>query len=244
MRALCFDLFDTLVDLSFEGLPRLRISGHERPTTAGILYELVPPDRELGLEVFAETLAAVDRENRKIQHRDGIEISTRDRFDRLLERFDWDDPELASRLADRHMELFRRQVSVPEHHAAILEDLASRYTLLVCSNFTDTASAHAVLAEAGLAQWFQHVVVSEEVGFRKPRAEIFDAMLERAGVAASEVIHIGDNLAADVSGAKARGIRAGWLTRRVDDPGHARATYRGAAPDFEIADLRDLALHL
>jgi HAD superfamily hydrolase (TIGR01549 family) len=240
LRALCFDLFDTLVDLSFDGLPRMRVAGRERPTTSGLLHDLIPPERGLSQEAFAEALAAVDQKNRATQHREGVEVSTRSRFDALLAGLGWRDSELARRLADRHMELFRQQVTVPAHHRAVLEKLAQRYPLLLCSNFTDTAAALRVLEDAGFASLFRHVVVSEEVGFRKPRPEIFDAVLARGGLAADEVLHIGDNLVADVSGAKAKGMRAVWLTRRVAEPEKVRGAYRGAPPDFVISDLRQL----
>ncbi|NNL84603.1 MAG: HAD family hydrolase [Myxococcales bacterium] len=239
-RALCFDLFDTLVDLSFDGLPRMRIAGRERPTTAGLLHDLIPAEKDVSQEAFAEALATVDRKNRAIQNREGVEVSTRSRFDALLADLGWRDPELAQQLADRHMELFRQQVTVPGHHRAVLEELAERYPLLLCSNFTDTAAALRVLEDAGFAPLFRHVVVSEEVGFRKPRPEIFDAVLARSGLAAEDVLHVGDNLVADVSGAKAKGMPAVWLTRRVAEPEKVRGAYRGVAPDFVISDLSQL----
>lgn len=240
VRALCFDLFDTLVDLSFDGLPRMRIAGRERPTTAGLLHRLIPAERGVSLEAFALALDVVDRKNRVTQHREGVEVSTGARFEMLVGDLGWRDPALAERLAERHMELFRQQVAVPAHHRSVLEGLAARYPLLLCSNFTDTGTACRVLEDAGFAPLFRHVVVSEEVGFRKPRAEIFDAVLERVDLAADEVLHVGDNLVADVSGAKAKGMPAAWLTRRVAEPEKVQASYRGPAPDFVIADLSEL----
>jgi FMN phosphatase YigB (HAD superfamily) len=48
---------------------------------------------------------------------------------------------------------------------------------------------------------------------------------------------VGDNLAADVAGAAALGIRTVWITRRVADPAAALAKHTGARPDHQIADL-------
>jgi putative hydrolase of the HAD superfamily len=78
------------------------------------------------------------------------------------------------------------------------------------------------------------------VGWRKPRREIFEALLGDLGLAPGDVLHVGDNLEADVGGAAALGMRTAWLTRRVSDPSAARERYPGPPPDFTIADLAEL----
>lgn len=244
IRALSFDLFDTLVDLDFRGMPRMKIGDREISTTAGSLYELVPDGLFEDLEAFADALHRIDRENRKIQHGSGIEVSTQQRFEKLLspirELPESSKAELAGSLGERHMALFREQVRVPEHHLEILTALAERFPLYVCSNFTDSSCAHQVLREAGFNGCFQEVVVSDAVGIRKPRPEIFEAVLRESHCAAHEFLHIGDNLEADVAGAKAKGMQTAWLTRRVGDPAGARDRYSGPAPDFEFVDLAEL----
>jgi putative hydrolase of the HAD superfamily len=65
-----------------------------------------------------------------------------------------------------------------------------------------------------LASQFDFLAVSSPVGFEKPHPRIFEWALERAGVPADTVIHVGDHLDADVRGAEAVGI-AGVLIDRV-----------------------------
>ena len=65
-------------------------------------------------------------------------------------------------------------------------------------------------------------------------------MLERLGLSAEQVLHVGDNLAADVAGAAAVGMRTAWLTRRIADPASALREYEGRAPDHVISDLAEL----
>ena len=43
IRAIVFDLFDTLVDLSMDGLPRVRVREHEFPSTLAALYDVARP---------------------------------------------------------------------------------------------------------------------------------------------------------------------------------------------------------
>ena len=57
------------------------------------------------------------------------------------------------------------------------------------------------------------VFTSEDARSYKPRKELFELALKRTGLAADEVIHIGDSMSSDVKGAGALGIRTLWLNR-------------------------------
>ena len=54
---------------------------------------------------------------------------------------------------------------------------------------------------------------SEDARSYKPRKELFELALKGSGLAADEVIHIGDSMSSDVKGAGALGIRTLWLNR-------------------------------
>ncbi len=54
------------------------------------------------------------------------------------------------------------------------------------------------------------VTISESVGVRKPRPEIFRHALEALGVEPEETVHVGDNLDADIRGASLLGMRPIW----------------------------------
>lgn len=60
--------------------------------------------------------------------------------------------------------------------------------------------------QLGLEPYIDFVVTSQEVGVDKPNPPIFLAALERAGVNASEAIHVGDQYRFDVVGARGVGI--------------------------------------
>ena len=57
-----------------------------------------------------------------------------------------------------------------------------------------------------LEPYLDFVVTPEEAGADKPKPAIFLAALERAGVSASEAVHIGDQYDLDIVGARAVGI--------------------------------------
>jgi putative hydrolase of the HAD superfamily len=66
-----------------------------------------------------------------------------------------------------------------------------------------------------IAEYFEAVVVSSEVGASKPHPRIFHAALKVVGVPAQECLHVGDEERADVVGARAAGIPAIRVERPV-----------------------------
>src|SRR5262249_48078953 len=65
--------------------------------------------------------------------------------------------------------------------------------------------------EEGILDRFGSVVVSDEVGWRKPRPVIFRQALSDLGVTAEECLFVGDRPEIDVAGAKWMGMAAAWL---------------------------------
>ncbi len=240
IRALSLDLFDTLVDLHMDRLPVVEIGGRRVPSTYGLLHGASVQWHGLEFERFAAELGAVDRGIRDTWYAEHRELPTIDRFRAFAERVGVRDPALAEALTRVHMAEIRAYATHPVHHAPLFGRLKSRVRLAVCSNFSHGETARFVLEQAGLLAHFDPVVISDEVGIRKPRAEIFEAVLERLGVEPGDVIHVGDNLAADVAGAAALGMRTAWITRRVPKPDDVLAKHEGPSPDHVVADLRDL----
>ena len=244
IRAIVFDLFDTLVDLSMESLPRTRVGGREFPSTLEGLHRAATeggmrPD--LDLEEFAAVLLDIDRAHRKTRHAENREFPTIERFEILCHRLDLHAPGLPEALTQIHMKLLRSCASLPGHHPEVLRALRRRVPLALCSNFSHSETALAILEDYGLAPHLDVVVISEDVGFRKPDASIFEIVLERLGVAPGEALHVGDNLDADVGGASGAGMQTAWLTRRVRDPLRRLEAHDGKAPQYEIGDLGELA---
>lgn len=70
-----------------------------------------------------------------------------------------------------------------------------------------------ILDEHGLTPLLDAVVISAEVGWRKPHGEIFRQGLEAVGARPAEALHCGDSVGDDVEGARAAGIRPVLLSR-------------------------------
>lgn len=111
-----------------------------------------------------------------------------------------------------------------------LERLADNYSLIALTN------GNASLEKIGIRHLFDDVVTASDIGVAKPDARIFAAACERAGLAAENVLHVGDHPELDVEGARLAGMRTAWVNR-VDAEWPARLP----APDAEVSTIHELA---
>ncbi|HEX3949399.1 MAG TPA: HAD family hydrolase [Steroidobacteraceae bacterium] len=120
--------------------------------------------------------------------------------------------------ADEAFEVFfaaRNRVKLYDEVAPSLERLSARYRLFALSN------GNADLRRCGIAHWFEGHITAISAGAAKPDARIFKCLLDQAGVAAAQVLHIGDDPQLDVIGATQAGMHAAWLNRDAKTwPGH------------------------
>lgn len=83
----------------------------------------------------------------------------------------------------------------------------------IASNF-DARLRGVVAGLPELAGRVGPLVISSEVGYRKPHPAFFQAVCRRLGVAAERILFIGDELENDVLGANGAGLRGFWLDRK------------------------------
>lgn len=77
---------------------------------------------------------------------------------------------------------------------------------------------HAKQKAFNLTHYSDIFVISEEVGCMKPSACIFDHATKLAGVAAEDIVYVGDSFNSDIQGAKRFGWQTVWLTDQENDP--------------------------
>ena len=71
--------------------------------------------------------------------------------------------------------------------------------------------------ELGIGAYLDVVVASAEAGYQKPDPRLFEIARARMGIAAHEILHVGDSLV-DVEGATAAGFSAALLVRAGEPP--------------------------
>jgi FMN phosphatase YigB (HAD superfamily) len=239
-RAVLFDLFDTLVRFDRERMPEIQINGKLVRSSAGMLHGILQTQApQIDLEACYEALAASWREAERLRALDHREVSALDRFAYFFRQLGLDEaalPEGFGRsLIDAHRGALGRAAEFPPHHGPLLRRLAERYRLAVVSNFDYTPTALDILGRAGVVELFDTIVVSDEVGWRKPRRDIFDVALARLGVPAAASLFVGDRADMDVLGAQQIGMDAAWINRDGEPlPSGV------APPTHEIRDLGEL----
>jgi putative hydrolase of the HAD superfamily len=81
----------------------------------------------------------------------------------------------------------------------------------IISNWDHTARD--ILRATELDEYFDPVVISAEVGRKKPDPEIFLIAIESAGVSAGECVYVGDNYYDDAVGSRSVGMQALVINR-------------------------------
>ena len=239
--AILFDLFDTLVRFDRERMPEVEINGKTVRSSAGLLHAILKTQApQVGLERCYEALGESWREAERLRAIDHREVAAAERFAHFFRTLGLEESALPAgfgrSLIDAHRNALGHAAEFPAHHGPLLRRLAERYKLAVVSNFDYTPTALDILERAGVVDVFQTIVVSDEIGWRKPRRDIFDAALSRLGVRASDSLFIGDRADMDVLGAQQVGMDAVWINRDGEPlPAGIKA------PAYEIRDLGELA---
>jgi putative hydrolase of the HAD superfamily len=115
-------------------------------------------------------------------------------------------------LASLHFEPY------PEVQGVLGALRARGFRIVVVSNWD--ISLNEVLKQTGLSELVDGVVVSAQRGIEKPNPLIFSAALAVAGATAANAFHVGNDLEADIHGARAARIDAVLLDRedRLEAP--------------------------
>jgi len=125
---------------------------------------------------------------------------------RTLLDFKIADEPLAKDISGKFLELLPTQKLLFPHTFEILNYLKEKkYDLhLITNGFEKTQWSK--LQNSGLDKYFTHVITSEGSNSLKPKKEIFDYAMNKAGATLSQSIMIGDNLDVDIQGAMNAGM--------------------------------------
>ena len=84
---------------------------------------------------------------------------------------------------------------------------------IITNGFTELQAIR--LERTGMAHYFEHVIISEQVGVAKPDQAIFNHALKRMGTPCkSKVLMVGDNQHSDILGGINFGIETCWLNHQ------------------------------
>ena len=206
VRAVVFDYGNTLVEF---GRDKVRLNDY---ALAGVLAKLYgPPD--------FERLAAIRDRDRMApysgdppEYRENCLPDITGALIRALYGRSPQPEELDEVLNVRY-EAFLQIVDAADEARRLLDRLRGRYRLGLVSNYPDGAAIRASLEKVKLAQYFQSVIVSGDIGYCKPHPLPFWRSAAELGVAPGEIVFVGDNWLADVQGAKRAGMQVVHLVQ-------------------------------
>ena len=250
VRAITFDFGNTLVPVRRDAMREVvRLTAERLVTRSG----------PFGVEEFV----AAWGEERDRQFREEVprflEVDLEQRLVRVLARLRglrppaaevaWDDaaarrysePEEIAAGVEVYSAAFVEVVPAPPEVRGVLDALARRHRLGILSNWPLAATVDRYVEAAGWDRWIGPIVVSQRVGTIKPQRRIFEVAREAlGGLPPEQILHVGDDWAADVVGAKEAGWRAGWLAARpADSPLPASERDERVLPDLEIPAIAD-----
>lgn len=136
------------------------------------------------------------------------------RFHYSLQKFGYDDAVFALSFNDNYVSLCSSKSNLIPGSREILDYLKPNYKLHVITNgFVEAQQVK--ITNSGLNQYFDAVIVSDGLGFRKPDKRIFDYAFAQAEAKPEESIMIGDDYGPDVLGAKAVGMDQVYFTKEL-----------------------------
>ncbi len=254
LRAITLDFGNTLVPVARGELQRaIEVTAHDvaircGPFEAAAFLDAWDEERDRQFAEEVPNFREVDLEQRVVRvlaRLRGMAAPSRDvRWDDAAAAA-LSDPEEVAWAVERYSRGFVEAVPPPVGVERLLARLAARYRLAVLSNWPLAATIDRYVEAAGWASHLHAVVVSQRVGTIKPRPAIFAAAAEALGVEPAAILHVGDDWAADVVGAKGAGWRAAYLRARPDGS-PLPTSERGEAgppdlePDLELERLADL----
>ena len=86
------------------------------------------------------------------------------------------------------------------------------------------------------------IIISDEIGIRKPNPKLFSYFLDKYKVNGNETMYVGDNLEKDIKPAKINGIFSVFIHRggKYDQNLTENKISKNCVPDFEISNLNEL----
>ena len=155
----------------------------------------------------------------------GVEELKWKRMWRTLLDFKIADEVLAKDISVKFLNILPTKKQVFPHTFEILEHLLNKgYKLHLITNGFEKTQWNKI-RNCGLDKYFVHVITSEASNSLKPKKEIFEYAVGKAGATIEESIMIGDNLNADILGAINAGMDSIFVNHINEEVGDIKPTY-------------------
>lgn len=237
VRAVGFDFMGTLVHVRLDNKKYVR-SMHRKLVELGVA---------LSYKDLTEAHDRAAQRYRKIRVDSCREIDNRFWVADALEELGYyakPDDKLIVEAVDAYFDPFITSLKVAPRAFATLSKIGKYLSVGLISNFSYGEAIRKALRKLRLNRFFDAVVISDEVGWRKPHPKIFQIFLDELKLDPDEAIYVGDDLKYDIEGAKAVGMKAVLVsssgTVREDEIYGQAPEPSSVKPDFTIRSLPEL----
>jgi len=206
IKAVGFDLFNTLITMEYRALKDalVRLTGSLRQNGFDIEHAtFVKAHSEAVLNFLEKT----KRDGRESHNRFWISTA----LARLGHEVSPEDPHI-SIAVDSYFSAFVQYVELIPETKEMLATLRQRYRIGLLSNFTHPPAARQIIDDLELAPFFDVILISGDLGYRKPHPSVFEKLVDQLGVKYEEIAFVGDDPMADVTGALRAGLKPIWTT--------------------------------
>lgn len=159
------------------------------------------------------------------------------RFERFLDAIgEYREPE---RLSQRYLYILSQSSVFIEGAREALDVLKTNgYRLFLITNGLKEVQRPRFV-KARMGQWFDAIIVSDEIGVAKPDQRFFDRAFDEAGFPEREsALVVGDSLQSDIQGGNNYGVDTCWF-----NPAQ-RENLSGHLPKYEVANYRQLMMEV
>lgn len=146
----------------------------------------------------------------------------------------------AEEFAYRFRTLSLKKLRAYPEAAAILSALKARGAKIYLLSNAQACFTRRELAELSLDGYFDGILLSSEVGVKKPSEKFFGMLFEKFGIDKASTVYTGNDFYADVLGAKAAGLYCAYIDTYGDTPPDKVK----AVADFYTKDFKTLKLKL
>ena len=206
IKAIGFDLFNTLITVRPDALDvaLTRLADCLGRNGLAVDEESFRRDhRRAALKFIEETR----RDGRETHNRFWISAALKEQGYEVAP----DDQRIAAAVNAYFSAFFDFSVLIPETEE-MLSTLQESYPLGLLSNFTHAPAARTILDQLDLNRFFDVILISGEIGYRKPHPLVFERLSAELGFSPDEIAYVGDDPEPDVEGALRSGLQPIWTT--------------------------------
>ncbi|MGC5327569.1 YjjG family noncanonical pyrimidine nucleotidase [Brevibacillus sp. SYSU BS000544] len=126
-----------------------------------------------------------------------------------------------------------KEIHLIQGAVELCENLAGCRLAIITNGFANVQTSR--IGGSPLSNTFEHIIISEQVGFQKPDREIFDYAFTKLQITdKAKVLIVGDSLTSDIQGGINYGIDTCWFNP------HRKDNNTGIKPTYEISELTEL----